>query len=81
MHFQGLACNHNPLWLSLASWGPGNLVPMAFLKIVFFFELCATGFDMIERQGTPARMRRPAPGKSPFFQSALNKEQSFVKRP
>jgi len=57
MHFQGAKCDHDPLWLSVLSWGWGLPVPMAFLKVVFFFELCSTGFDMIEKPGTPARMR------------------------
>ena len=65
----------------LCPWFPGHSVSIAFLKIVFCFGPCSTGFDMIQRPRTPARMRRPAPGKFPFFQSALNKEQSFVKRP
>ena len=47
MHYQVTECDHNPLWLSLVSWRSGHPVPMAFLKVVFFFELCSTGSDMI----------------------------------
>jgi len=47
MRFQALEFAHNLFWFFFILAGTEHSVSIVVLKIVFSFELCATGFDMI----------------------------------